>query len=355
MNVNQRKKIPKDELFNIFTQDTNSNLDEDELLLKQQILQSQSSLTRLKIYKLDIQNVFINLHKHYETFHIEKSIEVADITLENYKYKLKPFIDFMYTYSIQKPRNPKYILFNQDHINKYILHLRDIHNGKASTINSNLLCIKTFVTWICEYHGLPKIKISLRKNNPIPKQLYTDEELKLLIQPPQKLTYAKVRNWCIVLVFISTGIRCKSLINIKVSDVNIEDKIIYIRVAKGNKPYIVNIDSYTATALSKWITIAELSPDNYLFENIHGEKFGDRGITKVVAAYNKSKNITKTSPHLFRHTFCTMMLKNKVPIEQVKEMMNHSELQTTMNYIHMYNIDIKSTYEKCNIIDNLIR
>ncbi|MBR4676376.1 MAG: tyrosine recombinase XerD [Bacteroidales bacterium] len=149
------------------------------------------------------------------------------------------------------------------------------------------------------------------------------------------------RNRAIIETLFSCGLRVSELINLKIQDINKE--IGFVRIfGKGNKMRLVPI---SALAL-KYIGFyneqmrCHLNPDSenhdFLFLNKMGQKLTRVMIFKIVKQLCEKANITKTvSPHTFRHSFATHLVKGGANLKAVQEMLGHESIQTTEIYTHL--------------------
>jgi integrase/recombinase XerD len=91
-----------------------------------------------------------------------------------------------------------------------------------------------------------------------------------------------------------------------------------------------------------YITEKKLDGEDRLFD------VTDRTMQNRVDYYSKRAGITriKVTPHVFRHTACSLMLYRKIPVEVVQKIMGHSDIETTMIYYHVVpNIVVRSYYD----------
>ena len=87
-----------------------------------------------------------------------------------------------------------------------------------------------------------------------------------------------------------------------------------------------------------------------LFCNLYGEKLSENGIKKAIANYNRSRNVEKTSVHLFRHTFAKKWIIDGGDLLQLEKMLGQSSLKMVQHYSNLYASDIKEQAEKHAVI-----
>ena len=139
------------------------------------------------------------------------------------------------------------------------------------------------------------------------------------------------RNRAIIETLFSCGLRVSELINLKIQDINKE--IGFVRIfGKGNKMRLVPI---SALAL-KYIGFYNEQMRCHLNPDSENRELTRVMIFKIVKQLCEKANITKTvSPHTFRHSFATHLVKGGANLKAVQEMLGHESIQTTEIYTHL--------------------
>ena len=149
------------------------------------------------------------------------------------------------------------------------------------------------------------------------------------------------RNRAIIETLFSCGLRVSELINLKIQDINKE--IGFVRIfGKGNKMRLVPISALALKYIEFYIEqmrchlIINSENRDILFLNRRGQKLTRVMIFKIVKQLCEKANITKTvSPHTFRHSFATHLVKGGANLKAVQEMLGHESIQTTEIYTHL--------------------
>ena len=160
------------------------------------------------------------------------------------------------------------------------------------------------------------------------------------------------RNRCIFEVLLCTGCRCNELINIKLDDIDLENKEIKV-LGKGNKERIVYLGSYAIDSIREYLSVRKeilgKKDNNYLFINHLGNQLSTRGIRDIIdKILLKSSSDLKITPHTFRHSFATMLLNEGCDLKSVQELLGHVSLSTTSIYTHVSNEELKRVYLHTN-------
>lgn len=158
------------------------------------------------------------------------------------------------------------------------------------------------------------------------------------------------REKAIIDFLFSTGCRVSEMCAIKMQDVDFEKRTVFIRKGKGGKSRTTFINAESMVSLKAYMP-KRMEDSEYLFT--HTKHLGNVGcskksiemlIRKIVA---RCPQITKhVTPHVMRHTAATTALRNGMPLEQVKEFLGHSNLNTTMIYAKVNKDDIRRSHEK---------
>lgn len=299
-------------------------------------------------------NHYFDMNAHYELYKNEKKLVWSKSTHKNSKWIIEPFINWLYENSPNVTSSTKKILFLQQQMNDYIYFLRN--SGKSPhTITSQLKQIKSFVNWLYELYGIPKLKITISKNTIPNHRIYSDEELTKLLAPPKMkgLTFTKLRNWAIINFLSGTACRRGSICTVKVGDIDFNNRKIYLSTAKGNKPYDVPLTPSLSKVLLKYINMANLQYDDLLFPSEKNTELKADYITKMIKRYLQAKGI-EGNTHAFRHTFAYNYLKEGGDIFSLKTILNHSSLDITQIYANMTNVErIRDTFNKNNLLDRV--
>ena len=104
-------------------------------------------------------------------------------------------------------------------------------------------------------------------------------------------------------LLIATGVRASTVVNIKISDVDFEHNIIRLRKLKNRKQQYVPMSSSLNAALTLYLKVWDWDPEDFLFPGIRKEQIQAHTLELAIRKYNLSRGVTKTSVHLFRHTF----------------------------------------------------
>ncbi len=141
----------------------------------------------------------------------------------------------------------------------------------------------------------------------------------------------------ILMLLYSSGIRISECTNMRMKDLELDEKMGWVRSGKGNKDRIIILSDTVIKSLKG----LSQNPDSYIFSN-KGKPLSSRNVQKIVARTAKSAGINKrVSPHTLRHTFATHLLDAGTDIRKIQELLGHSNLQTTQIYTKVSTEELK--------------
>lgn len=148
------------------------------------------------------------------------------------------------------------------------------------------------------------------------------------------------RNRAIIEVLFSCGLRVSELVNLKLSDLFLEDR--YIRVlGKGSKERLIPISAEAIKELKLWFldrNLMKIQPgeEDFVFLNRRGHHLTRTMILIMIKKQAVAAGIGKTiSPHTLRHSFATALLKGGADLRSIQEMLGHADIGTTEIYTHI--------------------
>lgn len=169
----------------------------------------------------------------------------------------------------------------------------------------------------------------------------SEKEIDLLIAHIDLSLPEGERNRAILETLYGCGLRVSELTELKLSDLFFEENFIRV-IGKGNKQRLVPISNYTI----KFITIytqqirnhlsIQKGFEDYVFLNRRGKNLSRVMIFTIIKQLAIKTGIEKKiSPHTFRHSFATHLLKNGADLRSIQMMLGHESITTTEIYTHL--------------------
>lgn len=188
----------------------------------------------------------------------------------------------------------------------------------------------------------PMRKIHHVKEEKLVKKPFTDEELERLNESASTL-----KEKAVIAFLSTTACRVGELVGVKIEDVDMQEREVKV-LGKGGKERVTFFDAKTKLALESYL--ADRNDDcPYLFVNSNSrDKHActTGSIERIVANVGKRAHVDNAHPHRFRRTVATRAIDRGMPIEQVKELLGHSQIQTTMIYATVSAENVKASHRK---------
>ncbi len=189
-----------------------------------------------------------------------------------------------------------------------------------------------------------------RKHRKIGPVLSVEEVKKLMAQPNLSLR-PHLRNRAVMEVMYAAGLRINELVHLAVYDVDLADKVIFIRKGKGRKQRVVPLSKTAAGFVREYLEkirpwwVRKSPRQRRLFLNHHGQVLTGDSVRTFLRRYRLSAGIKKpVSPHTLRRTCATHMLAAGADIRYVQKLLGHSRLVTTQFYTKVVPAEVKRTH-----------
>lgn len=207
----------------------------------------------------------------------------------------------------------------------------------------------TFLTVNKHITTNPFSTVDLPKSGRIlPKALTIDEVSRLLTIPPQP-TPLIIRNYSMLCLLYSTGLRVSELITLPVNSCNLTAGFLRV-IGKGNKERLVPFGNAAKTAVEKYLdhsrpNILNGKRSKYLFVTNRNKPMTRMRFWQIISETASSSGIKKRiSPHMLRHSFATHLLANGADLRAVQLMLGHADIATTQIYTHIDQDRLKSIH-----------
>lgn len=174
-----------------------------------------------------------------------------------------------------------------------------------------------------------------KKESKIPVVL-TKEEVKKLIN-----SITNKKSKLMISLVYACGFRVSELVNLKLIDLDFNEKTGHARQAKGRKDRVFNIPDFLINELKEQAEQQKQAHQTFLFSGPKG-RLSTRNLQKIVKSAAKKANVSKSvHPHTLRHSFATHLLEEGTDIRLIQELLGHTNLNTTERYTHVSTEQIK--------------
>ena len=179
------------------------------------------------------------------------------------------------------------------------------------------------------------------KNRKLPDVL-TEEEVKKLLNTPNKRYPTSYRNYCMMKLAIETGLRISEIIHLQVEHTDWNTGKVFIKSGKGDKDRIIYVRNEMLDELKTLRERFNLSNTGTLFTTMKGDMLDTAYLRKMIKRMGAKAGITKRVYfHLLRHTFGSETYRATKDIRTLQEILGHSDVSTTMLYSTISNEDVK--------------
>jgi integrase/recombinase XerD len=200
-------------------------------------------------------------------------------------------------------------------------------------------------TGLLEY---PKVETRL------PRSILSKEEVRRILEAPDTRSPLGLRDRAILETFYATGIRAGELANLKLDDVDTEDRLLRVVLGNGKKDRNVPLTRAAASALEEYLLRgrprlrgARTSP--LLFLAQRGGRIGNDALNDLVRVWAERAGVEKhVTCHTFRHSVATHLLKGGADIRHIQKLLGHSSLATTERYTRVEISDLKEVIRRAH-------
>lgn len=176
-----------------------------------------------------------------------------------------------------------------------------------------------------------------------------EKEPGILYKEPYKaLLYEasdNIRDYAIIMTFLQTGIRLSELANLKIEDVDCENKLLTVRQGKGKKDRRIPLVDEAVKALRNYLRYRNTElvlNEEICFLAKNGTSLNVSSVKYIVAKYVKQAGIRKkVSVHTLRHTFGAHKADKNMGIATLQQLMGHKKKETTLKYVHLAKTNLR--------------
>jgi integrase/recombinase XerD len=259
-----------------------------------------------------------------------KKLEIELKISKNSNYTLRNYVDCNKKFIEYIKKIPEKI--TEEDVKAYIAN--NLSDSSSSSIIIFLSALRYAFSNILNKDITLNIKRP-KKEKKIPTVL-TKDEVKTLIN-----SIDTKKSRLMVSFMYACGFRVSELVNLKVKDLNFEEKIGSVRQGKGKKDRIFNIPEFLLEDLKVQAEKQKQEKKEYLFSGPR-DKLTERNLQKIISKAGKRAGINKdVHCHTLRHSFATHLLENGTDIRKIQELLGHADLSTTQIYTHISREELK--------------
>lgn len=264
-------------------------------------------------------------------------IDASQKTVETYTKAIRQFINYLANTGISQPKREDIISYRE--------YLKQDH--KPTTVQGYLSAVKLFFQWTEQEGIYPNIANRVkgaRIDTEHKKDYLTTKQVNKLLEAIDRTTLSGKRDYAILSVMVTTGLRTISIINANIEDIRTagDDIALYYR-GKGHaeKATYVKIAEPVEEAIRDYLTARGTADGKEpLFASIANRNNGGRMTTRSISRIVKNSLADvdlisdRLTAHSLRHTAATLNLLNGATVEETQQMLNHVNINTTLIYSH---------------------
>lgn len=273
----------------------------------------------------------------------------AENTIQSYRRDISQYITYITKNGIKSFNDT-----DRETVRAYVLSLKS--SGKApSTVSRVITSIRSFYIYLIQKGAAkcdPTIDLEAPHVDKKPPKVLSASQVERLLSQPNVKECKGSRDSAMLEVLYATGIRVSELINLNVSDVNLDVR--FVRCFNGKRERIIPFGKKAALSLSKYLEfsrplLVHSNDEEALFVNCSGMRISRQGFWKVIKQYQKSAGILdEITPHSLRHSFAAHLLENGADLKSIQEMMGHADISSTQVYTHIISSKLQDVYAKAH-------
>lgn len=270
----------------------------------------------------------------------------SEFTVENYERDLKSFKKYL-----DDDGELSYLTIDKYQIRDYISLKLQNNSLKQKSLNRHLSALRGFYSFLVDNKKIEANPFTLIRSLKVEKklpQVLSEGQIKELYNyKTSKDDLLNYRNQLMIRLILDSGLRLSELINLKLSNINIEENMLFVR-GKGNKD---RFTFYTKETKEMLIHYLENIRNKLINENTdivflskQGLPINKRTFEKMLLKIKLRDSSISLHPHLLRHTFATRLLEEGADLKMVQELLGHESLSTTQIYTNISDTKLQNIY-----------
>jgi integrase/recombinase XerC len=232
------------------------------------------------------------------------------------------------------------------------LAFRKRENFAFSSTNRAIAAVKNFFKYMIRYNGFLNKSIfnlkSPKQPSSLPKALSQEQTTESLNEAAilAKSPWLAMRDQALLYLLYGCGLRISEALSLKVKDLNKNTLVIK---GKGNKERIVPILQTIVDQINQYLELCpyNLGKEEFIFVGKQGKKLDPAVFQRQIRLLRNQLNLPEsTTPHAFRHSFATHILKNGGDLKSIQELLGHKDLTTTQKYTKVDASHLLNVYKK---------
>jgi len=282
---------------------------------------------------------------------------LASLTLRNQRSHLQRFAGFLRGEGVEAACD-----VTRESIEAYMqaLSWEPTCHGNAMKVESRnvrLSSIKGFCRWMVQSDRLsvdPSEAVAYaREPDPLPKNILSAAQMKQLLAAPDTQTVLGFRDRVVLELLYSTGVRVSELCGLDVDDIDLDLEYARVQRGKGGRGRVVPVGVLACALVKSYV--AEVRPrlrggrddDSALLLSRYGRRLRPRGVAKLINKHAQRSGLKEhVTPHTFRHSCATHMLRGGAGLRHLQEMLGHRKVTSTEVYTRVTIDELKGVHAR---------
>ena len=230
-----------------------------------------------------------------------------------------------------------------EHIAGYLLEMQDAQAYRPATIARKLAALKSFFRFL-ESTGIissdPIEKLDAPRIQRELPHVLSQEQINNLFRQVDVGTPAGKRDFAMLHMLSATGMRVSELISLNLGDFDVEGATIVCpgRNGRSKRQRVLPLSTTVVEATNRYLEtvrpelVTRHPEEQALFLNHHGERLTRQGFWLIIKSYARKAGITEITPHMLRHSFAILMLRDGMELRSVQELLGQAHISTTQVY-----------------------
>lgn len=287
-----------------------------------------------------------------------RCLQASRHTLRGLRYHVQAFLNWLEsTHQVARVDH-----LRPEHLEGWMRHLAGRHTPqgfplKSRTINKLIENLRTFLKYLAECgwvaSSLPRVLGSVKEPQLLLTSVLNHNQVKRVLAAQPAVDAATWRNRVMLEVLYSTGIRVGELLGLNVTDVDLDNATAVV-LGKGNKQRVVPIGKTARRLLESYLKavrpfLLSQAGEPALFLNHAGQRMPYHTCRRIVHRSAEAAGLEiNVTPHTFRRSCTTELIRAGANLYHVKELLGHENLETLKHYTKLTIEDLKATHARCH-------
>ncbi len=286
-----------------------------------------------------------------------RSLNLSPYTLRAIGYNVTDFLDWLAGHRIAGPDQ-----LRRAHLTAWLTHLQEHRTTrglplKPKSINKKIENVRGFLLYLAAEGLIPSALAAsveyVKEPKLLPTSVMTHDQVRKLLRSVRTDSTTGYRDRAMFELLYSTGIRAGELLGLDVSHVDLKNATALV-YGKGRKERVVPIGVTALRYTESYLTavrpfLLRDRTEQAVFLDAQGKRLPYHVFRRLVHHYADDVGIAvNVTPHTFRRSCTTELLRSGANMYHVKELLGHESLDTLKHYAKLTITDLRETHRKCH-------